>query len=123
MSTFSRFHQCVIATALALPITTILTGQPAAAEDIYFDLENQTSSTITHVFIVPSNNAEGVTDWGENLLDGDSLPVGDIDEIGVEDDLDTCYYDIRIKFAAGDEIKERSVDLCELDDTTYTLTN
>lgn len=92
-----------------------LFAAPAAAEDLIFMLDNQSSADATEFYASPV----GVSSWEEDILGTDVLPSGEAIRITIGDGRDVCEYDLRIVFADGDVVEDAAVDLC--DTGSYTL--
>jgi len=92
-----------------------LTATPALAEDLVFTLVNDSSHTITEMYVSPV----GVDQWGENILFG-AVEPGVSGDVTIADGLDVCDYDLRFVSAEGGEA-EQSQDLCDM--ATFTVTD
>ena len=92
-----------------------LTATPALAEDLVFTLVNDSSLTITEMYVSPV----GVDQWGENILFG-AVDPGVSGDVTIADGLDVCDYDLRFVSAEGGEA-EQSQNLCDM--ATFTVTD
>ena len=92
-----------------------LTATPALAEDLVFTLVNDSSHTITEMYVSPV----GVDQWGENILFG-AVEPGVSGDVTIADGLDVCDYDLRFVSAEGGEA-EQSQNLCDM--ATFTVTD
>jgi hypothetical protein len=92
-----------------------LTATPALAEDLVFTLVNDSSHTITEMYVSPV----GVDQWGENILFG-AVDPGVSGDVTIADGLDVCDYDLRFVSAEGGEA-EQSQNLCDM--ATFTVTD
>lgn len=92
-------------------------GAAAQSESITFDLANDTSYTLTHLYIsVPSTNS-----WEEDILGAQVVGAGETVEVTIDDGLEDCQYDLRADFSDGDSIRVARVNLCESDGETITI--
>jgi hypothetical protein len=101
-----------IAIAAALGI---LAATPVLSEDLVFVLVNNSSHTVTEMYVSPV----GEDQWGENILLG-TVDPGVSGNVTIADGLDVCDYDLRYVSAEGGEAEDTQ-NLCELG--TYTLTD
>jgi len=92
-----------------------LTATPALAEDLVFTLVNDSSHTITEMYVSPV----GVDQWGENILFG-AVEPGVSGDVTIADGLDVCDYDLRFVSAEGGEA-EQSQNLCDM--AIFTVTD
>jgi hypothetical protein len=102
-----------IATVAAL-IATL--AAPAFAEDVEFDLINDSSADLRELYVSPV----GTDSWGEDILGTDVLAVGESGVVTIGDDAEFCDFDMRFVMADGSEL-ERGADLCEM--SSFTLTD
>lgn len=89
---------------------------PAFAEDLQFELINQTSQVLDQFYASPSNTNE----WGEDILGQDVLGAGESGTVTIADGSDQCEYDLKSVFQSGEEVVREAADLCETG--SYTLT-
>ncbi|GAB6042424.1 hypothetical protein [Endothiovibrio diazotrophicus] len=92
----------------------LLSATAARAEDLQFQLRNQTSTEIVALQV----STVHTDSWEENLIAGYVLPAGNEMDVVIADGARTCRYDLLITFADDTHIEDRDVDLCELG--TYT---
>ena len=92
-----------------------LMATPALAEDLVFTLVNDSSHTITEMYVSPV----GVDQWGENILFG-AVEPGVSGDVTIADGLDVCDYDLRFVSAEGGEA-EQSQNLCDM--AIFTVTD
>jgi hypothetical protein len=85
-----------------------LTSAPAFAEDLIFMLDNQSSGIITHFYASTTDT----NDWEEDILGQDVLEAGNFARITIADGKTICTYDLKIVFDSGEEMEDRSIDLC-----------
>jgi hypothetical protein len=101
--------------ALAAVLATIAAA-PVLAEDLVFKLVNESSHSITEMYVSPV----GEDQWGENILNVDSVDPGVSGDVTIADGLEVCDYDLRFVSAEGGEA-EQTQNLCEL--ATFTVTD
>lgn len=89
---------------------------PAQAQDIAYDLHNETSYVVVEFYTSPANEDE----WGYDLLGSAVLGAGESGRVSIADGSDQCVYDFRFVFDDGDVVEDYGVDICEL--AEYTLT-
>jgi hypothetical protein len=99
------------AATLALFIAT-----PVLAEDLVFTLVNDSSHSITEMYVSPVDQDQ----WGENILMVDAVDPGVSGDVTIADGLEVCDYDLRFVTAEGAE-SEQTQNLCEL--ATFTVTD
>ena len=92
-----------------------LIATPTLAEDLVFTLVNDSSHTITEMYVSPV----GEDQWGENILYG-AVDPGVSGDVTIADGLDVCDYDLRFVSAEGGEA-EQTQNLCEL--ATFTVSD
>ena len=100
------------AAALALPAVALTT--PAFAEDLQFELINNSAYTVVQFYTSPTN----MGDWREDILGAEVLPSGESGTVTVTDGSDQCIYDIRVVLDDSSELTD-TVDMCEMG--SYTL--
>jgi hypothetical protein len=100
--------------ALFALISTTALSAPALAEDLVFELINNSSVNLQQLYVSPS-----ATDtWGEDILGVEILAAGETGTVTIADGLTTCAYDLRFVTDTGNEVTS-SQDLCAL--ATFTL--
>lgn len=97
----------------AFVAATLALATPAAAQEIAFDLVNDTGVTLVEFYASPVT----VDTWEEDILGMDVLESGMVAEVVIEGDRG-CDYDMLFVFADGDELTD-TLDLCEV--AEYTL--
>lgn len=102
--------------SLALFAVLGLFAQPALAEDLIFDLTNESSLDLMALYVAPSDSDS----WGDDILGMDILAAGEAGQVTIADGEETCAYDLRFEMADGSLI-EGSTDLCATH--SFTLTN
>jgi hypothetical protein len=107
----------ILPAAFGAAALLVSVGASAQSESITFDLDNATDYTLTHLYIsVPSTN-----NWEEDILGAQVVESGETVEVTIDDGLDGCEYDLRADFSDGDSIQVGSVDLCDSDGGTITI--
>lgn len=105
----------MISTTRTLCAALLLTcAAPAFAEDLQFELINNSGYTIVQFFTSPSN----MDDWREDILGSQVVAPGESGTVSVTDGSDQCAYDIRVVLDDGSEIAE-AVDMCAMG--SYTV--
>lgn len=113
MSTLRRFSQHLALSSFALfGIST-----HASAQDLVFNLINQSSYDVIEFYASPTDVAE----WEEDILGQDILESGYSIRITIADARTQCEYDLRFVFDDGDVVERAGVDLCRT--RKYTLTD
>ncbi|PHQ97601.1 MAG: hypothetical protein COB40_03785 [Marinosulfonomonas sp.] len=69
---------------------------------------NTTGVTMTHFFA--SNTSRD--SWEEDIFGSDVLPSGRSMNIDIDDGSGACMFDLKARFADGDEIIERGYNVC-----------
>jgi hypothetical protein len=93
-----------------------LVASPVLAEDLVFTLVNDSSHSITEMYVSPV----GEDQWGENILTVASVDPGVSGDVTIADGLDVCDYDLRFVTAEGAEA-EKTQNLCEI--ATFTVSD
>jgi hypothetical protein len=89
---------------------------PALAQDVYYDLINQSSQTVIEFYTSSATDPE----WGPDLMTSLDLYPGEAGTVTIADGGSECVYDILIYTAEGGEIQDQ-VDICAL--ASYTVTD
>lgn len=87
---------------------------PAIAEDLQFELVNNSAYTVVQFFTSPAN----MDDWREDILGAEVLPSGEMGTVTITDGSDQCVYDIRVVMDAAEDLYD-TVDMCQM--ASYTL--
>jgi hypothetical protein len=119
MSSFrSSFNQVRSSSLLALSSLAMLGfSSQASAQDLVFNLINQSSYDVIEFYASPYN----VDYWEDDILGSDILESGYSIRITIADARTQCEYDLRFVFDDGDVIERSGVDLCRT--RKYTLTD
>jgi len=91
---------------------------PAYADDLVFQLANTSSSDITafHVSVLSSDS------WEENIL-SEPINAGETATVTLSNADGRCKFDLRTVYDDGSTTDERAIDLCALDNNTYTISD
>jgi hypothetical protein len=96
--------------ALALGTTGVL------AEDLYFQVINNSSLHVDYFYASPSNSS----DWGPDLLGPNNrLHAWSQGTATIADGSDQCLYDFKYVMSDGQVYYEERVDICSLG--SYTI--
>jgi hypothetical protein len=113
IAVFNRIALSLAALAVAaLPTAAI-------AQDLTFQLTNQSSVTITNFYTSPAD----VEEWQEDVFGDSVFPSGNTVAVTIADGSDQCVYDMKFIAEDGSELVEPGIDLCELEGGEYTLTD
>lgn len=115
MTTPNFLPRFLSATVASLPLAFVAPAITLAESVPVFDLSNNTSVTLTELYISPTF----ADNWEEDILDTTTLPAGSSIEVTIDDGRDTCMYDVLGVFADGDKVEDYEVDICELVNTGY----
>jgi len=86
------------------------------AQDLQFELNNNSSLSLHYFYVSPSNEDS----WGDDLLgDTGTLDAGYTGTVSIADGSDQCVYDLMFVMEDGTEMVEPQIDICEL--ASYTL--
>ena len=103
------FERAAAATAV------IFFAGAALAEDLAFDLFNNTSMTLMEFYTSPVDTA----DWGPDLLGSEVVESGGGGTVYIADGATICEYDMQFVFDDGSSLTD-TVNVCNL--ASYTLT-
>ena len=106
----------LVAATLAVVFAQTALVPAAQAQDLWFELWNDTSVTLTELYVSPSNSEY----WEEDLLGAGVVFPGEGGDVMIADGLSTCSYDILGVFEDGDQLEDYGVDLCTLQSYTFT---
>src|ERR1700712_470197 len=85
----------------------MLVATPVLAEDLEITVKNNTSSTMTALYV----SHVGTNSWEENILSG-SVDAGEDLAVTVADGRETCNYDLKADFDDGRSAEFRNQNLC-----------
>ncbi|PIR01504.1 MAG: hypothetical protein COV66_01740 [Nitrospinae bacterium CG11_big_fil_rev_8_21_14_0_20_45_15] len=88
------------------------TNSARAYDPIEFTLVNETSTTLTAMYItLPEDRT-----WQRNIFDKqDTIRPGDTADISIDDRMPDCVYDVLMTFENGKIMEDLEVDLCNFD--------
>ena len=102
--------------AAAAGFAALALAQAASAQDVYYTLNNYSSSTLMEFYSSPTD----VGDWENDLLGANVLPAGSSGTVTIADGRSQCDYDLLFVFDDGTQLTD-TVDICSLD--SYTITD
>lgn len=100
-------RELLMATAVAV------IASPAMAGDQDFTLHNDTGWRITMVYVEPESNTK---DWGNEMLDGDTLADGAEQDIAFSGYGDECDFGLLVTDGHGKDHEFHHIDLCRFTD-------
>lgn len=86
---------------------------PALAEDLVFDLINDSSANLQELYV----SAHEADNWGADILGRDVLEAGADGNVTISDGKATCDYDMRFVMDNGNTI-DGTANLCETNSFT-----
>ena len=98
-----------------LAAAMMLAAAPALAEDLVFDLTNNSSANLQEFYV----SAPDTDEWGDDILGRDVLAVDEAASVTIPDGSETCTFDMRFVMDSGNII-EGSADLCTTNSFTIT---
>jgi hypothetical protein len=101
----------------AAVVAVTFSAAPAFAEDLVFMVDNQSVEAVTEFYVSTLDSNE----WGEDILGQDVLPSGETARVTLTGADGMCEFDIRLVYEGGSVTDERKIDLCDLDDDTYSV--
>jgi hypothetical protein len=111
--TFGR----LFAVPAALALLAALWAIPAFADPRDFNVVNNTSIVLTHVYVAPSDSS----DWGDDIMGQDVLAAGDnVNVVFRKFDGTTCLYDVQVMGQQGQTGVLYKVDLCTISTVTFS---
>lgn len=100
--------------SLAAAAVAIAVAAPVAAQDVQFELINNSALTVMEFYTSAANDPN----WGEDILGADVVPPGTSGTVTIADGSDQCVYDMQFVFEDG-QVLEDQVDICQM--ASYTL--
>ena len=99
-----------------LIVAALLCGfaAPALAEDLVFELINDSSVNLNELYV----SAASANEWGEDILGTEILAAGATGTVTITDGMATCDYDLKFVAEDGSELAG-SANLCEM--ASFTL--
>lgn len=73
-------------------------------------VHNNTGVTLTHLYSTNSGQA----DWGGDILGSSVIGDGEAVMVDFDDGTDACLYDVRARFADGDVVEQRQINVCQV---------
>jgi hypothetical protein len=107
------------ASVLAGAVALAFIAAPAFAEDIVFTLNNQSSGAVNELYV----SALDSNSWEEDILGQDVLDAGQTATITITGANGQCSWDVRLVYDDGSVTDERNIDLCNLANDTYDVTD
>jgi len=104
---------------VAAAVAAAFAVTPAFAEDVVFTLDNQSSGAVNELYV----SALDSNSWEEDILGQDVLESGQQATITISNADDTCEWDVRLVYDDGSVTDERGIDLCNLENGTYEVTD
>jgi hypothetical protein len=92
----------------------LLTAAPALAQDVSYELVNQTGLTLMEFYASPAASGE----WGDDILGAEVVAPGESGTVTIAGGSDQCLYDFRSVFEDGTDLEEQH-DICTA--ASYTL--
>jgi hypothetical protein len=91
-----------------------------ASEPIEFTLINQTSTTMTAMYITLPYDRK----WNRNIIGkGSYVRPGEELDVSINDRKPDCVYDVLMTFKNGKILEGLEVDLCEMDRDAFDIYN
>ncbi|MBL6852884.1 MAG: hypothetical protein ISS15_07780 [Alphaproteobacteria bacterium] len=101
--------------AVAAVSAAVLFASPALAEDLHFQIHNNTNQTITEIYV----SKVSTNSWESNILDGQVESGGDVN-VSIQDGETVCHYDVKVVFESAQKIYPNQ-NLCQLDGGAYNV--
>ena len=98
----------VLVAASALFLSACVEGSTSSSANRVVQIGNTTGVTMTHFYA--SNTSRD--NWEEDILGSDVLPSGRSLDVNIDDGTGACMFDFKARFADGDEVIERGVNVC-----------
>lgn len=93
-------------------VVAIVAAGTAVAQD--YDrrvmVHNNTGVTLTHLY---STNS-GESSWGGDILGSSVIPSGEAVMVDFDDGSGACLFDVKARFADGDEVERRQINVCQI---------
>jgi hypothetical protein len=103
-----------IARLLAPAFFAVALAAPAMAQDVAYELYNDSALTVMEFYTSPANS----DDWGPDILGSGVIAPGNSGVVTIADGGTECVYDILFVMEDGQELVD-TVDICQLG--SYTL--
>jgi hypothetical protein len=90
---------------------------PAFADPRDFNVANNSSIVLTHVYVSPSDTA----DWGDDIMGRDVLNAGEnVNVTFARFDGTTCLYDVQVIGQQGQSGVLYKIDLCSISNVSFS---
>jgi len=99
---------------LLAPALLAVAAVPAMAQDVAYELYNNSPLTVMEFYTSPSNTDS----WGSDILGAEVIPPGGSGVVTITDGSTECVYDILFVMEDGQELVD-TVDICQM--ASYTL--
>lgn len=110
-----RAFNTLAVSTLTIPLVALDTPN-ALADKANFQVFNESSLTLTHLYVSDSRRDT----WDNDILGQDTLPSGyNIQVVFADASPYVCLYDIRAVFANGQIVEDFQIDVCR--NTEYTF--
>jgi len=103
----------------SIALVSAFAAAPAFAEDLVFTLNNQSSGAVNELYVAPLES----NSWEEDILGQDVLEAGQAATITLAGADGQCEWDVRLVYDDGSVTDERNIDLCNLENGTYDVTD
>jgi hypothetical protein len=103
-----------IAPLSASLLAALALAAPALAQDVTYQLNNDSALTLMEFYTSPANT----DDWGPDILGANVIAPGGTGTVTIADGSAECDYDIMFVMEDGQEMVD-TVNICEL--ASYTL--
>lgn len=104
-----RLFRLGFGAAISAFAIAIVSVQAVLADPRDFTLENDSLSTVVHLYVAPSSS----TNWGDDVLGVDVLGPGESVDITFDTSLDrTCIYDLLVVTEDGARTRKNRENLC-----------
>ncbi|WP_210529253.1 hypothetical protein [Rubellimicrobium arenae] len=104
----------MLSTRLASALVIAALAAPAMAQDVSFQLVNDSGLTLMEFYTSPADEGS----WGDDLLVANVLASGESGTVDISNGDQQCDRDLRFVFEDGSEMIDR-VNIC--DTASYTL--
>ena len=91
-----------------------LAAAPVLAQDVYYELINNSSYTLAEFYTSSASDPE----WGADLMASLDLYPGETGNVTIADGGSECVYDIMVVTDSGEQLTDQ-VDICQL--ASYTV--
>ena len=113
---WNRVKLLAVAAPLAATMVLPMVGV-AHADERDFTLVNNTSGSMTELYVGPSTSAE----WGDDLLNGNTIGSGNSVPVVFNGfNSGTCVYDVLTVYDTGAKGELDGIDLCSIDTVTFS---